>query len=108
MRANNNDIEKIAANIGLPKWKIARIKDHLFYKSHKKDNGVGRFDADPDMADAWERLIEGKNIKSNDIDLLNHEFFESRFEGIFKTNYRTAHDKTIESGRVWFPPKGEE
>lgn len=45
--------------------------------------------------------------KKNDIDLLNHELFESKFEGIFKTDYRTAHDKTVESGRPWHPPEEE-
>jgi len=33
--------------------------------------------------------------------LLHHEFFESKYEGIFQTNYRSAHDKTIESERPW-------
>ncbi|WP_259445450.1 hypothetical protein [Paenibacillus lautus] len=33
------------------------------------------------------------------------ELFESKFEGIFKTDYRTAHDRTVDSGRPWYPPE---
>ncbi|AMG66429.1 hypothetical protein AL507_07450 [Providencia stuartii] len=64
------------------------------------DYRVGRFDADPAMVNAWERLKKGDYIKS-DIDLLRHEYFESRFEGIFSTIYRVAHDAAERSGRVW-------
>jgi len=39
------------------------------------------------------------------IDLLNHEYFESKFENIYGTDYATAHEKTIESGRNWDPNK---
>ncbi|AUS25827.1 hypothetical protein C1A50_1650 [Paenibacillus polymyxa] len=35
------------------------------------------------------------------MDLLNHELFESRFEGIFKTDYETAHKAAVRSGRPW-------
>ena len=101
-RNSTTDIKTISENTGVPEWKIKRIKEHVFYKEHIKDFEVGRFDADYDMASAWERLINGDYVKS-DLDLLNHEIFESKFESIFKTNYRTAHDKTVESGRNWIP-----
>ena len=35
----------------------------------------------------------------------NHEYFESKFESFYKTDYRTAHNKTEESGRIWDPYK---
>ena len=41
-----------------------------------KRQGVKRFDADPEIADAWYRLTNG-TYNQNDIDLLNHEYFES-------------------------------
>lgn len=44
---------------------------------------------------------------SNDLRLLDHEYFESRFEGIFKTDYKTAHNRTIDSGRTWEAPETE-
>ena len=39
------------------------------------------------------------------MDLLRHEYYESRYEEFFKTDYRTAHDKTVESGKDWDPYK---
>ena len=33
-----------------------------------------------------------------DLQILRHEHFESRFEGIFRTNYRTAHDAAEHTG----------
>ncbi|HFK1458090.1 TPA: hypothetical protein ACGXMC_003754 [Bacillus cereus] len=94
------DVNAVAKNTGFSVARIQRIKDHVFNNSHIKDHGVGRFDPDYELAQAWQRLIDGKQVDS-DIQLLHHEIFESKFEGIFQTNYRTAHDKTIESGRPW-------
>ncbi|OKP85338.1 hypothetical protein A3842_07275 [Paenibacillus sp. P3E] len=94
------DVEAIAKNTGFPLSMVQRIKDHVFNYTHIKDHGIGKFDPDYELAQAWERLMNGKYVDS-DIQLLHHEIFESKFEGIFKTNYRTAHDKTIESGRTW-------
>lgn len=102
IRANTTDVGKIAENIGWSESRVARIKEHVFFKEHQLDSGLQRFDADPDMFNAWNRLETGDFVKS-DIDLLRHEIFESKFEGVFKTNYRTAHDRTIDSGRTWTP-----
>lgn len=82
--------------------RIARIKEHVFIKEHALDSGVRRFDADPDIVNSWNRLKTGDFVKS-DVDLLQHEHFESKFEAIFKTDYRTAHDAAIRSGRTWTP-----
>ncbi|OIB01382.1 hypothetical protein AK95_28545 [Paenibacillus sp. LC231] len=105
-RKSNEDVQSIAKNTGMPENKIQRIKDHLFFKEHIKEHGVGRFEADYEIAQAWDRLQKGI-FKQQDIDLLNHELFESKFEGIFKTDYRTAHDRTVDSGRPWYPPEEE-
>jgi RHS repeat-associated protein len=102
IRDSASDVASIARNTGLPEYKIQRIKDHLFQKQHQLDSGLSRFDPDPDIADAWSRLQSGGYL-SEDIRLLNHEYFESRFESIFRTNYRTAHDAAIRSGRTWNP-----
>jgi hypothetical protein len=102
IRANTGDVSKIAENIGWSEARVARIKEHVFFKNHQLDSGASRFDADPDMFNAWNRLEQGDFVRA-DIDLLRHEIFESKFEGIFKTNYRTAHEATIRSGRTWTP-----
>ena len=104
IRIDTTDISKIAQNTGMPEWKISRIKDHVFSNEHILDAGVKRFDADSEIADAWYRLTNG-TYNQNDIDLLNHEYFESKFESFYKTDYRTAHNKTEESGRIWDPYK---
>ncbi|UXC34446.1 T7SS effector LXG polymorphic toxin [Bacillus safensis] len=105
-RKSKIDVQLISKNTGMTKERVQRIKEHLFIKEHIKEHGVGRFDPDYEIAQAWDRLQKGSYNK-NDIALLNHEIFESKFEGIFKTNYRTAHDKTVESGRPWYPLKEE-
>jgi hypothetical protein len=108
IRSSSDDVTKIAKNTGMPEAKISRIKDHLFYdKTHilPREGRTGRFSPDHEIAAAWERLTAGDFIE-NDIQLLEHEYFESRFEKIFKTNYDVAHDKTQfpSKGRPWYEP----
>lgn len=50
-------------------------------------------------ANAWKCLENGVHFPK-EIQLLEHEFFESRFEGIVKTDYRTAHEAANRSGRL--------
>jgi hypothetical protein len=102
IRADSKDVGAISKNTGLPAPRIAAIKEHVFFKEHQLDSGMRRFDADPDIANSWDRLRKGDFVKS-DIDLLQHERFELKFESIFKTDYRTAHDAAIRSGRTWKP-----
>ncbi|MDF2035578.1 LXG domain-containing protein [Cytobacillus oceanisediminis] len=105
-RKSKTDVQSIAKNTGMTEQRVQRIKEHLFIKEHIKEHGIGRFDPDYQIAQAWDRL-QKDTYNKNDIDLLNHELFESKFEGIFKTDYRTAHDKTVESGRPWYPLEEE-
>lgn len=81
-RKSKTDVNSIAKNTGMTEQRVQRIKDHLLFKEHIKEHGVGRFDSDYEIAQAWDRLQKGTH-KKNDIDLLNHELFESRFEGKF-------------------------
>ncbi|MDZ7956445.1 MAG: hypothetical protein RMY34_00800 [Aulosira sp. DedQUE10] len=103
IRQNTDDVVEISLNTGWQEFRIKRIKNHLFYRQHQLDDGFDLFDPDPDIADAWFRLQQG-NFTFEDIRLLEHEYFESPFEGIFHTNYRTAHEATVHSGRLWSPP----
>ena len=61
----------------------------MFYREHFLDEGLRPFAPDPDIADAWFRLQRSDHV-DRDLELLSHEYFESKFEGIFRTNYRTA------------------
>ncbi|MGC2310244.1 MAG: hypothetical protein WA432_01325 [Candidatus Babeliaceae bacterium] len=101
-----DDITKIARNTGMPEAKIERIKNHLFYDdTHILSTGIGRFAPDPEIVSVWNRLYNGDFIK-NDIQLLEHEYFESKLEKIYKIDYETAHKATQqERGRPWFLQK---
>lgn len=94
-----DDVKEIARNTGWPEYRIQRIKHHLFYKEHKFDNAVSRLDPNRDIAYAWERLRKGQHEKE-DLRLLESKYFESRFECIFCTDFRTAREATIRSGRI--------
>ena len=74
----------------------------MFENEHLLDSGLRRFDADPNIVNAWSRLTKGDWIQS-DLVLLQHERFEAKFEAYFKTNYRIVHDAAESSGRVWTP-----
>lgn len=102
IRADRSDIALIAQNTGMPEATIARIKMHVFENEHLLDTGLRQFDADPNIVNSWSRLQQGDFLQS-DLILLSHERFESKFEALFKTNYRTAHDAAESSGRVWTP-----
>ena len=80
-----------------------RIKNHLFNNKHiLSDGSVNTFHPDIEVADAWRRLRTG-NFHQQDLNLLYHEYFESKFERIFKTDYITAHNAAWDKGRKWDP-----
>ncbi len=93
-----DDVGDIARHTGLPKFQVQRVKDHIFSNTHQLDDVVRRFDADPLIANAWQRFGSGSHT-SADLQLFRHELFESKFEGIFKTSYRKAHDAANRAGR---------
>jgi len=78
-------------------FQIAQIKNHLFMETHQLDGGIKLFDPDPAIANAWSRLEAGTHTEA-DIQLLKHELFEPKFEGIFKSNYRNAHGAANRAG----------
>ncbi|WP_072334845.1 hypothetical protein [Thermoactinomyces sp. DSM 45891] len=104
IRRSTNDIPKIAENIGWPEHRIQKIKDHVFNKNHKlRDGTFGKFDPDPDIADAWGRLTSG-SYRMEDVNLLNHELYESWAEGLYKFDYDKAHSWTIDKAKKpWNP-----
>jgi hypothetical protein len=109
IRSMNSDVDvnAIAQNTRMPKFRIQRIKQHLFFNTHKLFSGIDRFAPDIEIADAWTRLQNG-NFFKQDIQLLHHEYYESRFEGIYKTDYITAHNAAEDTERKWNPEVLEE
>mgnify|MGYP006425753937 CR=1 FL=1 len=105
--SSNADVASISKNTRMPEYRIQRIKEHLFFNKHKLTNGkISRFDPDIEVADAWERLKSGSFVQQ-DLALLQHEYFESRFEALYNTDYITAHNAAELSGRVWDPDEFE-
>ena len=91
-RTTNDDISSIAKNVGWTEHSVARIKQHVFSDKHILDDGTRRFDADYNMAVAWQRLINGDYL-DRDILLLKHEYLESIIEKKYNLTYREAHDR---------------
>ena len=77
-----------AAQVGF--GAVRRAKDHLFINVHQLDDGVRPFDADLEIVNAWRCLEEGTHLQS-DIDLINHERFESILMERYGLPYRRAH-----------------
>jgi len=92
IRERSDDIEKISQNTGFDVDIIKKIKDHIFFDEHELSNGKRLFDSDIDMAIAWERMSEGKEIKQSDLILLNHEIYERELMNDKGLSYRAAHD----------------
>ncbi len=104
IRVMKNDVDIIANNTGINKKIIQNVKDHLFLQEHKllstsTQHQIQRFHANPDIALAWKRLLEGKFYEL-DIDLITHEYFESRIMQVFEMNHDKIHP-IIESTFPW-------
>ena len=76
VRHMKTDADRIAKNTGWEREKIAAIKEHVFIKEHDLLNGHRRFDPSFEMAQSWQRLIDGKDIRECDMILLQHEYLE--------------------------------
>jgi hypothetical protein len=91
IRVSNDDVNKIATNLGVPKSVIQAIKNHLFITQHKRNGKVAAFEPDYDIAKAWERLVAGTFLKA-DLVLLEHELAESLLMGEEEMTYEEAHN----------------
>ncbi|WP_433524281.1 ADP-ribosyltransferase [Nocardia pseudovaccinii] len=111
IRASGADVHDMAENlsavtrgdgsIGFSEHELGQVKQHLFEDDHKlsvfDDDGnvVGyenrRFDADPDIAEAWMRLSRGEPLPA-DIRLLEHELAEAGYLREYPdASYHEAH-----------------
>lgn len=99
IRGSSDDVARIANNTGMREFHVARIKEYLFNSTQRLDGGrLARLDAHPDIANAWHRLGAG-NHTTKDLQLMQHELFESTFVRMFRTDVRTAHEATLRAGR---------
>lgn len=84
VRKMRTDVSQIAKHSGIRKKDVASIKAYVFEDEHLIYGEVRRFDPSYEMAQSWQRLIDGRNIKEQDMVLLNHELMELRLvkEGV--------------------------
>ena len=74
IRKMKTDVQNIAKNTGYSIGFIQEIKNYLFIDDQNLGNGVQkRFDPSFEIAESWERLIIGKDIKPHDLTLFRHE-----------------------------------
>ena len=82
VRKMTTDVARIAKNTGYSKEQIQRIKNFLFVDEHDLGGGkVARFDPSYEIAQSWQRLLDGKEIQPHDLTLLMHEILESELMG---------------------------
>jgi len=106
IRQDITDIERICVNISEARRVVNRVKDHVFFREHTfivDDIAVKRrFDADPEIVNAWSRLTEGDHV-SSDLELFKHEQVESILERRKGLDYVQAHTETVKLGFNWNP-----
>lgn len=78
VRHMTNDTVRIAKNTGWKQSAIEQIKNYVFVEEHDLIEGHKRFTPSYDMAQSWQRLIDGKIIKEQDWVLLKHEYLEMK------------------------------
>ena len=98
-------MSRTAESSGFTSDDIRTIKDHVFRDEHLLDSydagTMARFDPNPRMAEAWQRLTDG-NPHPADIDLLRHERYEATYMAdTGDPSYRRAHAATIAAGYTW-------
>jgi len=105
----NNDVKNFCRGCGYRPENIQKIKDHLFNDLHVLDRNldigeipkIAKFEATPEIANAWSRLAKGTHTP-NDIILLKHEIVERRLMIIWgNRSYDRAHTEALK----WFFPE---
>lgn len=96
IRSFSTDVRKIANNLRKNEEDIRKIKAYLFEDDSLFDPDSGkwrRFDPDCAIAQSWQRLMIGKNIKPHDKTLIEHELLEM---DIKEKNPGISHQKAHE------------
>ena len=93
IRSFSTDSKRIAKNLGKNEEDIRKIKAYLFEDKSLYDSDTGeyrRFDPDCAIAQSWQRLMIGKNIKTHDRTLIEHELYEMELK---KNNPEMSHEE---------------
>lgn len=91
-----NDHIRIAHNTDFSEEEVKQVKSFIFLEKHDLGGSEPEyFYPSYEMAQSWQRLIDGKNIQPHDITLLKHELMERNLINQGYTQ-REAHKKTEE------------
>ena len=96
IRSFSTDCEHISKNIDIPTESIRSIKNYLFINKSKYNadsNTWELFDPDCAIAQSWQRLMIGKDIKPHDLTLIKHELLEMEIKS---SNKNISHDDAHE------------
>lgn len=102
VRSMKTDVTRIAKNTGYDKDAIQRIKNYLFIESHDLgEHGFRPFFPSCDIAQSWQRLMEGRNIQPHDLTLLKHEIMEQQLmrSGLTQDEAHFLTSQTYNYGR---------
>lgn len=110
IRHFSTDSKKIADNLGKEESDIRKIKAYLFEDDSLIDPDTGesrQFDPDCAIAQSWQRLMNGKDIKLHDKTLIEHELLEMKIK---QENPGIDHVKAHElaSEKYNYPKEGLE
>jgi SPP1 gp7 family putative phage head morphogenesis protein len=98
VRKMTGDVKRIAKNTGYNENDIQEVKNYIFMEKHDLGNGKPEyFVPSYQMAESWQRLIDGKNIQKHDYTLLDHEIHE---RNLMKQGY-TQDDAHIITSRIF-------
>ena len=100
VRSFSTDAKKIAENLGKEESDIAKIKAYLFEDESLFDSDLKayrRFDPDCAIAQSWQRLMTGKDIKPHDRTLIEQELLEMKIKRENPSmEHRKAHELATE------------
>lgn len=83
IRSFSTDTKKIAKNLDKEETDIKKIKSYLFEDKSFVNPETGekrQFDPDCAIAQSWQRLIIGRDIKKHDYTLIEHELLEMKIK----------------------------
>ena len=84
-------IGKITVSSGFRRESIEKVLEHVFDNKYNLDEGYGHFEPDFQMAQLFQRLLEGNPVP-RDITLLKHERLEYELMNRYGyTDYEEAH-----------------
>ena len=79
VRRMKTDVERISTNTGYSQETIAEVKQFVFIERHALGGQEKeRFFPSYEMAESWQRLIDGRDIQPHDLTLLKHEIMERK------------------------------